>query len=71
MEIRSEAEYYREEADYWKALATQRGAQMQVLHEAIIEAYSYEVEGPLHDVIAKAAYWFDADGVPVRSIVSA
>ena len=52
--------------EHYKKLATQRGARMQILHEAIIEAYSNEPEGPLHDVISRASEWFDADGVPVR-----
>ena len=47
-----------------KDCCAQRGARMQTLHDAIIEAYSYEPDGPLHDVIARAAYWFDEDGVP-------
>lgn len=52
--------------EHYKKLAANREAQMRVLHEAIIEAYSDEPEGPLHEVISRASKWFDADGVPVR-----
>jgi hypothetical protein len=42
-----------------------RGVRMEVLRDAIIEAYLYEPSGPLQDIIARAASWFDADGFPL------
>ena len=41
----------------------QRGARMQILHNAVISAYNYETSGPLWETIVKAKDWFDDDGV--------
>lgn len=64
MEMKSEADYYREEADYFRRLATQRGARMQIMREMFREVDWHHacMERP------EMREWFDKDGVPTHSL---
>lgn len=57
--LRQENEALRKDAERWRNCCTQRGARMQILHDAVMSAYNYETSGPLWEAIVRAKDWFN------------